>query len=93
MGDTSSNNLEYYLNRIAGVQVEGAGENATAHVSIGGKEPIFIVNGNEVGKSLANAANVVRNKKIKSVKLLRHLEAESLYGLRSCDGVIIIKTE
>lgn len=87
----SPNNLESFLNRTAGIFVQGTGTNA--YVGRRGAEPLFVVNGNEVGNSLQVAADYVRQKKIKSVKLLRHLEAEGLYGLRSNNGVIIIKTE
>lgn len=85
------NNLESYLNRTAGVTVHGTGANA--YVGKRNAEPIFVVNGREVGSSFQVAADYVRQKKIRSVRVLRHLEAEGLYGLRSHNGVIIIKTE
>lgn len=87
------NSLEAYLNQTAGVTIQGAGLTASAHVGMRVQEPLFVINGNEVGNSMQIAADFVSDKKIKAIRVLRHLEAEGLYGLRSNNGVVLIKTE
>lgn len=89
----NSNNLESYLNRTAGVTVRGVGQNAMASVRNSSDQPIFIVNGSEIGKSYIDAAEYVRNMDIQSVKVLSQLEAEAAYGFRGDDGAVIIRTD
>ncbi len=91
------NNLESFLNRTAGVRVNGSGQNATVQIrgvnSFGsGTQPLFVVNGSDVGQSYSNAAGLVQNMKIKSVEVLKGSDA-SLYGVRGAGGVVIIKAE
>ncbi len=91
------NNLESYLNRIAGVRVNGSGQNATVQVrgvnSFGGStQPLFVLNGTDIGSNYSNAASSVRNLKIKSVRVLKGSDA-TLYGVRGAGGVVVIITK
>lgn len=91
------NNLESYLNRTAGVRVSGSGQNATVQIrgvnSYGSNtQPLFLVNGTDVGQNYSNAANLVRGMKIKSVRVLKGSDA-TFYGLRGAGGVVVIKAQ
>lgn len=91
------NNLESYLNRTAGVRVLGSGQNATVQIrgvnSYGSNtQPLFLVNGTDVGQNYSNAATLVRGMKIKSVRVLKGSDA-TFYGIRGAGGVVVIKTE
>ena len=91
------NNLESYLNRTAGVRVSGSGQSASVQVrgvnSINsGTQPLFVVNGTDVGTSYATAADLVRSMKIESVRVLKGADA-TLYGVRGGGGVILIKAK
>lgn len=91
------NNLESYLDRTAGVRVMGSGQNATVQIRgvnsfSGSTQPLFLVNGTDVGQNYSNAANLVRGMKIKSVKVLKGADA-TLYGLRGSGGVVVIKAQ
>ncbi|RMG29633.1 MAG: hypothetical protein D6730_03660 [Bacteroidetes bacterium] len=86
--------LEAYLRRQPGVIVQGSGVNARVQIRgvnsfSGNTEPLFIVNGNDVGQSYARAAELLRGMEIKSVKVLKDSDA-TLYGIRGAGGVIII---
>ena len=91
------NNLESYLNRVAGVTVNGSGQNATVQVrgvnSFGGNtQPLFILNGTDIGKNYATAAGAVRGLKISSVRVLKDSDA-TFYGVRGAGGVIVISAK
>ena len=91
------NNLESYLNRTAGVRVLGSGQNATVQIrgvnSISSNtQPLFLVNGTDVGQNYSNAANLVRGMKITSVRVLKGSDA-TFYGLRGAGGVVVIKAK
>ena len=86
--------LETYLRRTPGVIMRGSGNNAT--VSIRGvnsftqnTQPLFIINGNDVGNNYSRAANLVRGMEIKSVRVLKDADA-SIYGVRGSGGVVVI---
>lgn len=94
---TPENNLEAYLNRVAGVVVKGSGQNATVQVRgvnsfSGSTEPLFVLNGTDIGTNYGNAASAVRGLKIKSVRVLKDSDA-TLYGIRGAGGVIVIKAQ
>jgi len=94
---TPENNLESYLNRVAGVIVNGSGQNATVQVrgvnSFGGStQPLFVLNGTDIGSDYSIAAGAVRNLKIKSVRVLKDSDA-TLYGVRGAGGVIVITAD
>lgn len=91
------NNLESYLNRTAGVRVLGSGQNAKVQVRgvnsyASNTQPLFVINGTDVGQNYSNAANLVRGMKIKSVRVLKGSDA-TFYGLRGAGGVVVIKAE
>jgi len=91
------NNLESYLNRTAGVRMLGSGQNATVQIrgvnSYGGNtQPLFVINGTDVGQNYSSAAGLVRGMKIKSVRVLKGSDA-TFYGLRGAGGVVVIKAE
>lgn len=94
---SAENALESYLNRTPGVVVNGSGSNARVQVRgvnsfSGNTEPLFIINGNDVGNNYQRAASLLRGMKIKSVEVLKNADA-SLYGVRGAGGVILIKAE
>jgi TonB-dependent SusC/RagA subfamily outer membrane receptor len=91
---TPENNLEAYLNRVAGVVVNGSGQNATVQVRginslSANTEPLFILNGTDIGSNYASAASSVRGLKISSVRVMKDSDA-TLYGVRGAGGVIVI---
>jgi len=94
---STENNLESYLNRVAGVTVNGSGQNATVQVRGvnsfgGGTQPLFVLNGTDIGNSYSTAASAVRGLKIKSVRVLKDSDA-SFYGVRGAGGVIVIQAK
>ncbi|MEN0048606.1 MAG: TonB-dependent receptor plug domain-containing protein [Bacteroidota bacterium] len=89
--------LETYLRRTAGVVVNGSGVNATVQVRginsfTGNTQPLFVINGTDVGSNYNNAASLLRGMKIKSVEVLKGSDA-SFYGVRGSGGVIVIRAE
>ena len=84
--------LETYLRRTPGVIVNGSGTSAKVSVRgvnsfSAGTEPLFIVNGTDVGNSYNRAAELLRGMDIKSVTVLKGSDA-SIYGVRGGGGVI-----
>jgi TonB-dependent SusC/RagA subfamily outer membrane receptor len=97
---TSNLSLADYLKRIPGVQVTQTGNTGEAMVlvrgnnSIGGqREPLFIINGVNVGSGYNNAAPLVDVNDISSVQVLKAGNETAPYGLQGNNGVIIIKTK
>lgn len=91
------NPLESYLLRTPGVNIVGSGASTKVHVRgvssfNSGTEPLFLVNGTDVGTSYVNAAYLVADMKITSVRVLKGPDA-SLYGVRGGNGVIVIKAK
>lgn len=91
----SLNPLESYLLRTPGVQLVGEGGGIKAKVRGASSfysetEPVFIINGTDVGPSYANASNIVAGMEIISVRVLKGADA-SLYGVRGGNGVVIVK--
>ena len=90
--------LEDYLRRLSGVRVVGTGNNirvtirSNMSISNSNEQPLFIVDGQEVGRSFAQAKQMVTKGKIKSVKAIPPSRA-SMYGIQGAAGVIIVKTE
>lgn len=90
--------LEDYLRRLGGVQVRGTGYNL--RVTIRGKmsvtdpdeQPLFVLNGQEVGNSYAQVARLVSSQDIKSVEAIPTSQASG-YGMEGGAGVIKIVTE
>ena len=91
------NPLESYLLRTPGVNIVGSGPSTRVNVRgvssfNSGTEPLFVVNGTDVGTSYINAAYLVADMKITSVRVLKGADA-SLYGVRGGNGVIVIKAK
>lgn len=91
----SLNPLESYLLRTPGVTLVGKGGGIKAQVrgvnSFNSEtEPLFIVNGTDVGTSYASASALVASMEILSVRVLKGPDA-SLYGVRGGNGVVIVK--
>lgn len=89
--------LETYLQRTPGVTVIGSGQNARVQVRgvnsfDGNTQPLFIINGSDIGNSYSSAASMLRGMRIKSVRVLKDSDA-SIYGVRGAGGVIVVKAE
>ena len=85
------NPLESYLLRMPGVQIIGGKVKVRgANSFFSETEPLFILNGADVGSSYAKAASMVAGMDVKSVRVLKGPDA-SFYGVRGGNGVIIIK--
>ncbi len=90
--------LEDYLRRLSGVRVVGSGADASVtirsnmSISNTNEQPLFIVDGQEVGQSFAQARQMVTKGKIKSVKAIPPSRS-SMYGMQGGAGVIVIETE
>lgn len=90
--------LADYLRRLSGVRVVGTGDNITVtirsnmSISNTNEQPLFIVDGQEVGRTFSQAKQMVTKGRIKSVKAIPPSRA-SMYGIQGAAGVIIIETE
>ena len=90
--------LEDYLRRLSHVKIYGSGYNL--RVSIRSKmsltdfneQPLFVLNGQDVGNSYADAVRSIAPGSITSVEAIPPSRA-SMYGMRGIAGVIVIKTE
>lgn len=97
---TSNENLtlEDYLRRLNGVQVRGSGSNLSVtirgnmSISDAEDEPLYVLNGREVGHNYAEVARLVSTGDILSVEAIPASRASS-YGLQGGSGVIVIETE
>jgi len=97
---TSNLSLADYLKRIPGVQVTQAGNTGEAMVLVRGnntmggqREPLFVINGVNVGYGYNNAAPLVDVNDISSVQVLKAGNETASYGLQGSNGVIVIKTK
>lgn len=97
---TSNLSLADYLKRVPGVQVTQTGGTGEAMVlvrgnnTIGGqREPLFVINGVNVGYGYNNAAPLVDVNDISSVQVLKAGNETAAYGLQGNNGVIVIKTK
>ncbi len=90
--------LEDHLRRLGGVRVSGSGSNI--QVTIRGKmsvsnpdeQPLFVLNGREIGHSYSRVSEMVSTHVIKSVEAIPASRASN-YGLKGGAGVIEIVTE
>jgi len=90
--------LADYLRRIPGVRVSGSGDNVSVMVRSGASvsqsdEPLFVINGTQVGNDYSQAASMVDVVDIESVEVLKDLTSTASYGLRGSFGVILIRTK
>ncbi len=89
----SINPLESYLLRVPGVQILGSKVKVRGADSFFSEtEPLFILNGTDIGSSYAKAASLVQGMEIKSVRVLKGPDA-SFYGVRGGNGVVVIKAQ
>lgn len=90
--------LEDYLRRLSGVQVRGSGNNLSVtirgnmSISDTDDEPLYVLNGREVGHNYAEVARLVSRGDILSVEAIPASRASG-YGLQGGSGVIVIETE
>lgn len=100
MGDVNnpdqSISLADHLRRVPGVVVSGSGVNAV--VTIRGmasvnssNEPLFVVDGQQVGNGYASVVDMVNVNDIKSVRVLKDPGETGIYGARGANGVIEIR--
>lgn len=83
-------NLGDYLQRVPGVQVNGhtviiRGVNSFNS----GIEPLFVLDGQVIGASYAQANNMINVREIDYVKVLKGSDA-AVYGVRGGNGVVLI---
>ena len=90
--------LEDYLRRINGVQVRQSG--GTVYLSIRGHnsienpdaQPLFIVNGQKIGRNYSFVSSLFSPGEIQSVRVLPTTQT-SIYGMEGNYGVILIRTK
>lgn len=59
--------------------------------SSGTQEPLYILDGYEIGNSFASLNEVVKSFNVKTVKVLSSADA-NMYGTRAANGVIVVTT-
>lgn len=90
--------LEDYLRRINGVQVRGSGNDIYLSIrgpnSIGNPDaqPLFIVNGQKVGRDYSFVSGLFSPGEIQSVRVLPASQT-NMYGMEGNYGVILIQTK
>jgi len=90
-----------YLQTIPGIQVAGNDNNGTVRLTGSGTvttfgsdaSPLFVVNGQQVGRNLPTLANILNPNDIKKVKVLKTPDETSFYGINGSNGVIEITTK
>jgi TonB-dependent SusC/RagA subfamily outer membrane receptor len=90
-----SETLVDHLIKVAGVNVVGDGRNAkiTIHgvsTLYGSNEPLFVVNGQQLGGGLQEAMSIIPVADIKSIRVLKNPSEIGVYGVRGANGVILI---
>jgi outer membrane cobalamin receptor len=90
--------LRQHLNRISGVTVRGDQENTKILIRANGslqhnrgKQPLFVVDGQKMGRSFYYVSSQLDPKEIISVEVLRGAGA-NMYGSQGGRGVIVIET-
>lgn len=89
--------LADHLSKLSGITVYGSGSDVKVNIrgaaSFGADTaPLFVVNGQELGRSYAHVANQVPVSDIKSINVVKGAEAAS-YGFEGGNGVIEITTK
>lgn len=89
--------LKDYLRRLSGVNVtERGGEVRVmlrgASSLTGDNQPLFVVDGTQVGTTYDAVENAVDVKDIQSINVMRSSEAMTTFGMRAANGAIIIHT-
>lgn len=90
--------LADYLKRIPGVQVAQRG--GTTEITVRGnnsldgeREPLFVINGMNVGFGYEKASPLVDINDIKNVRVLKSGQETANYGMQGNNGVILITTK
>lgn len=96
--DNPAMSLADYLKRVPGIQVIQAGGKVMVTVrgnnSVGGQlEPLFVINGVNVGFGYENAEPLVAVTDIDYVRVLKSGQESAQYGVQGNNGVILIKTK
>jgi len=90
----SNLSLADMLRQTSGVTVTGQGNNVSVRVSgissFGSSEPLYIVDGTEMGNSYSQVAGFLNVNEIKSITVLKGNDA-AIYGTRGGNGVIVIR--
>lgn len=89
--------LADYLRKVSGVYVRGSGSNVSIKIRgvstfRGDTRPLFVVDGQKLGKSYSYVASQVQISDIKSINVLKGAQASS-YGVQGGNGVIEITTK
>ena len=87
--------LADHLRRVAGVQVQGNGPNATITIRgrtsiYGSNEPLFVINGQPLRGGFQEASQMVPVQEIKAIRVLKNPDELGFYGVRGANGVIEI---
>lgn len=96
--DNPAMSLADYLKRVPGVHVSQ--NNGTTMILVRGintldgqREPLFIVNGANVGFGYERAEPLVAITDIESVRVLKSGQETAAYGMQGTNGVIVITTK
>ena len=91
----SNLSLADMIRQESGVTVTGQGNNVTVRVrgsgSFGPSDPLYIVNGTDLGTDYARVAGALNTNDITSITVLKGTDA-AIYGSRGGNGVIVIRT-
>lgn len=93
--------LTEYLQTIPGIQITGNDNNGhvrltgmgTQTTQVSDTSPLFVIDGQQVGRSLPRLAGILNPNDIRRVKLLRSADQTSFYGINGANGVIEITTK
>jgi len=91
----NSLDLTEYIRRLGEAQITGSGANAT--ISIRGvttinsdPNPLFVLNGNVVGRDYNQVYHMVDIQQLASVKILKNAGDIGLYGVQGANGIVEI---
>lgn len=83
-----------YLKTVPGVQVQRDYVTIRGYKSFTGNvEPLYVINGAQIGNSYERANRMIDPMDIQSVTVLKDVASTSAYGLRGSNGVIVIRTK
>lgn len=93
--------LTEYFQRIPGIQITGDDNNGhmrltgmgTTTTQSSDTSPLFVIDGQQVGRSLQALASILNPNDIKKAKVLRSANQTSFYGINGANGVIEITTK
>jgi TonB-dependent SusC/RagA subfamily outer membrane receptor len=86
------------LRKIGGLTISGTGDNVSVVIRgmssiVFSNQPIYVIDGFNVGRDYARANNSVDVNRIKSIRVLKGAAQTAAYGEEGKNGVILIKTE